>query len=218
MSTVDGEEGEEIATTYERIVYNEAIMALYSNGFYDRADELYVSAVGSNVLPWAPIAEAGAKDKAGQDSTLTLDLHGMTAAIAHSAVRVALQREVQQLDWNSTSIGSSGRDVIIITGRGRRSERRFRPVVRPEVQRMLVEEFYPPLSTSSVPGNMGALLVPSYDIQAWLEHQKEQKGLRLLTIADMLKDLSSTQKIAQRIAFVAQREEEAEDAEEEDSD
>ena len=209
MSTVEGEEGEESAMTYDRIVYNEAIMALYSNGFYERADELYVSAVGGSVLPWAPIADTNASNKEiEQDSTLTLDLHGMTAAIAHSAVRVALQREVQQLDWNATSEESSGRDVIIITGRGRRSERRFRPVVRPEVQRMLVEEFYPPLSTSSVPGNMGALLVPSGDIQAWLEHQKEQKGLRLLTIADMLKDLSSTQRIAQRIALAAQREEE----------
>ena len=208
--TVDEEEGEDSSTTvYERIVYNEAIMALYSNGFYDRADELYLSAVGANVLPWAPIADSNAaKVEAEELSTLKLDLHGMTAAIAHSAVRVALQREVQQLDWNSTSADSSGRDVIIITGRGRRSERRFRPVVRPEVQRMLVEEFYPPLSTSSVPGNMGALLVPSNDIQAWLEHQKEQKGLRLLTIADMLKDLSSTEKIAQRIALAAKREEE----------
>lgn len=210
MSTADEEEGEDSsATAYERIVYNEAIMALYSNGFYDRADELYVSAVGANVLPWAPIADSNAaKDETEQHSPLTLDLHGMTAAIAHSAVRVALQREVQQLDWNSTSEDSSGRDVIIITGRGRRSERRFRPVVRPEVQRMLVEEFYPPLSTSSVPGNMGALVVPSIDIQAWLEHQKEQKGLRLLTIADMLKDLSSTEKIAQRIVLAAKREEE----------
>lgn len=82
------------------------------------------------------------------------------------------------------------RDVVVITGRGKGSERRYRPVLRPEVQRMLVEEFYPPIGTSSIPGNMGALQLPSSDIEGWLNHQRGQKGKRLLAMADILKDLS----------------------------
>lgn len=65
---------------------------------------------------------------------------------------------------------------------------------------MLLEEFYPPLSTVSVPGNMGALRVPASDINAWLKHQREQKGARLLAIADVLKNFSSGSRLKQMIA------------------
>ena len=57
---------------------------------------------------------------------------------------------------------------------------------------MLTEEFYPPLGTFSVPGNLGALLVPSKDIEAWLDHQQAQRGERLMFVADVLRDLSSS--------------------------
>jgi hypothetical protein len=56
---------------------------------------------------------------------------------------------------------------------------------------MLLEEFYPPLNTVSVPGNMGALLVNADDIYRWQEHQEGQKGARMLAIAAAIKDLSS---------------------------
>lgn len=177
--------------TYEYFVYTEAITALYRNGCYDRADELYASAVACDALPWAVVSGG-----AITSPNLTLDLHGMTSAVAHSAVRVALQREVQSASWSMTDDASDSgemlweRDVVVITGRGKGSERRYRPVLRPEVQRMLVEEFYPPIGTSSIPGNMGALQLPSSDIEGWLNHQRGQKGKRLLAMADILKDLS----------------------------
>ena len=60
---------------------------------------------------------------------------------------------------------------------------------------MLTEEFYPPLTTSLIPKNMGALLVPSTDIEAWLTHQQQQKGERLLYVADVLRDTSSGNRI-----------------------
>ena len=41
-----------------------------------------------------------------------------------------------------------------------------RPVFRPEVQRMLMEEFYPPLDNVSVPGNVGALEVGRESVEA----------------------------------------------------
>ena len=90
--------------------------------------------------------------------------------------------------------------LIIVTGRGRNSAFRMRPVLRPEIQRMLLEEFYPPLNSMSLPGNMGALAVNSQDLAAWQSHQQEQKGARFLAIAAALKNLSSLDRIRDRIA------------------
>lgn len=190
---------------YERAIYIESITTLYNNGMYDNADDLYVMAVSKGYLPWAitEMAETSAE--------LILDLHGMTTAIAHSAVRVSLQREIQSsMTWDNpsntpTSSTSETKHedeeekesetrqqkiVTIITGRGKRSAMRLRPVLRPEVQRMLLEEFYPPLGTTSVPGNMGALRINPDNLHDWLLYQKQQKGARLLAVATVLKNLS----------------------------
>ncbi|KAL3776939.1 hypothetical protein ACHAW5_009251 [Stephanodiscus triporus] len=171
--------------TYEKAIYTESINALHKNGLYVEADQLYAEGVANGHLPWAVINDMDHKQ-------LRLDLHGMSAAVAHAAVRVSLQKEAIVL--HSSSDGRTtrrARDVLIITGRGRRSGERFRPVLRPEVQRMLTEEFYPPLGTLSIPGNLGALLVPSDDIEGWLGHQRKQKGARLLFVADVLRDITS---------------------------
>jgi len=173
--------------TYEKAVYAESINALHKSGLYEEADQLYATGVSSGHLPWAVVPGNNRK-------RLRLDLHGMSAAVAHSAVRISLQREIMgspSQQFLSEGNGVWDRDVMIITGRGRRSGERFRPVLRPEVQRMLTEEFYPPLGTSSMPGNLGALLVPSQDIEAWLKHQRRQRGERLLFVADVLRDISS---------------------------
>jgi hypothetical protein len=118
-----------------------------------------------------------------------LDLHGMNVAVANSAVRVAFQQEVLSASYAASDIWDN--DVVIVTGRGTKSAVQMRPVLRPEVQRMLTEEFYPPLSTTSVCGNMGALRVPADDISEWLSHQRQQKGARMLTVAAVLKNLTS---------------------------
>jgi len=165
--------------TYEKAVYTESINALHKSGLYEEADQLYAQGAAAGHLPWAIM-------QSEDDSQLKLDLHGMSAAVAHSAVRVSLQKETMNGEQNEL-----GRDVIIVTGRGRRSGERFRPILRPEVQRMLTEEFYPPISTSSLPGNMGALIVPKQDINAWLNHQRQQKGERILFVADILRDLTT---------------------------
>jgi hypothetical protein len=123
------------------------------------------------------------------ENRFTLDLHGMNVAVAHSAVRIALQQEVLSNSWNRTELCDN--DIVIVTGRGRKSALEMRPVLRPEIQRMLVEEFYPPLSTTSVPGNMGALRVASEGINAWRDYQRQQKGARMLSVAAVLKNLSS---------------------------
>ena len=187
LDNADGESNDESEAseyTYEKAIYTESINALHKSGLYVEADQLYAEGVANGHLPWA-VMPAGRKDH----QQLRLDLHGMSAAVAHSAVRVSLQKEI---------IGDGdikARDVMIITGRGRRSGERFKPVLRPEVQRMLTEEFYPPLGTSSMPGNLGALFVAGDDIKAWLDHQQKQKGERILLVADVLRDISSGSRI-----------------------
>jgi hypothetical protein len=170
--------------SYEKAVYTESINALHKNGLYIEADQMYADGVANGHLPWAVINGIDQKQ-------LRLDLHGMSAAVAHAAVRVSLQKEMMVSQSSVEKNIRRARDVLIITGRGRRSGERFRPVLRPEVQRMLTEEFYPPLGTSSIPGNLGALLVPGEDIKRWLSHQQKQKDKRLLLVADVLRDISS---------------------------
>lgn len=172
------------AGAYETSLYVGAITTLYNEGLYDNADDAFVAAIVRDFLPLSLEKQAF-----GAEQRITLDLHGMNVAVAHSAVRIALQEEVLSISWDRRELWDN--DMVIVTGRGRNSALRMRPVLRPEVQRMLVEEFYPPLNTASVPGNMGALRVPAEDIEAWLSHQHEQKGVRMLTVAAVLKDLSS---------------------------
>ena len=136
--------------------------------------------------------------KTNCNEPLLLDLHGMTVAIAHSAVRTALQKEVQR-----TLLPSDHQawchDVIIITGKGNNSAHRLRPVLRPEVQRMLTEEFYPPLSTISVPNNIGALQILAKDVDSWLDYQKRQQSARLLAVANLLKSFAGGSRLRESI-------------------
>jgi len=191
--------------TYEKAVYTESINALHKSGLYEEADQLYAAGVSNGHLPWAVVQSVTDKKR------LRLDLHGMSAAVAHSAVRVSLQKEIMESSSQSSPDDNIAwdRDVMIITGRGRRSGERFRPVLRPEVQRMLTEEFYPPLGSSSIPGNMGAILVPGKDIEAWLRHQRQQKGERLLFVADVIRDLSSGNRLEKALRSSGNRLEKA---------
>jgi len=191
--------------TYEKAVYTESINALHKSGLYEEADQLYAAGVSNGHLPWAVVQSVTDKKR------LRLDLHGMSAAVAHSAVRVSLQKEIMESSSQSSPDDNIAwdRDVMIITGRGRRSGERFRPVLRPEVQRMLTEEFYPPLGSTSIPGNMGAILVPGKDIEAWLRHQRQQKGERLLFVADVIRDLSSGNRLEKALRSSGNRLEKA---------
>ena len=197
---------------YEMVLYVGAITALHNEGLYDDADDAFIAAVNGKFLPFDLNNQALEDGK----QRIVLDLHGMNVPVAHSAVRVALQQEVETASWNSnqsTSSDSDGGDddsaMVIVTGRGRNSALRMRPVLRPEVQRMLLEEFYPPLSTTSIPGNMGAVRIPSTDISAWLRHQRKQKGSRMLAVASVLRNLSSVDRLRQSIALKLQAEEDA---------
>ena len=178
--------------SYELSLFVSAITYLHKAGINNVADEVFVDAISSGALPFNL-----EKQTYGVEHRFTLDLHGMNVAVANSAVRVALQQEVLSASYDAADLWDN--DIVVVTGRGKNSALQMRPVLRPEVQRMLTEEFYPPLTTSSVPGNMGALRVPSEDISEWLSHQRQLKGARMLTVAAVLKNLSSGNSI--RAAF-----------------
>eukprot|EP00557_Chaetoceros_sp_GSL56_P013304 CAMPEP_0176477508 /NCGR_PEP_ID=MMETSP0200_2-20121128/661_1 /TAXON_ID=947934 /ORGANISM="Chaetoceros sp., Strain GSL56" /LENGTH=1340 /DNA_ID=CAMNT_0017873325 /DNA_START=343 /DNA_END=4365 /DNA_ORIENTATION=+ len=180
-------------TSYEMAIYIEAISLLYNHGLYDAADELYVDAISKAFLPFSIMEET-------TSSQFKIDLHGMNRAVAHSAVRVSLQHFIQ-----SKKVDRVERDVLIITGRGNSSQKHLRPVLRPEVQRMLMEEFYPPISTSSLPNNMGALKISSHDINGWIKHQEEEKGARFLAMAGVLKSITSGSRLKKLLSRNLQR-------------
>lgn len=175
--------------SYEEMLYVGAVTALHNSGQYDDADEFFMSGIQDKFLPFNFFRENG---------QFVLDLHGLNVALAHSVVRIALRQQAATLAEEETS---SQRDMMIITGKGRNSELRLRPILRPEVQRMLLEEFYPPLNTISVPGNTGALTVLAQDIEAWQEQQQQQKGIRMLKLASVLRNLSSQERLKKIISM-----------------
>ena len=63
------------------------------------------------------------------------------------------------------------KDFVFITGIGRNSEMPFEPVLRPAMQRMLMEDFEPPLPCETVEHNPGRMLVRSNDLLLWLNAQ-----------------------------------------------
>jgi len=191
---------------YERMLYAGTVTALHNNGMYDDADEMFMTGIQKGFLPFNFVREK---------QQFTLDLHGLNVALAHSAVRIAMRQqaatvaeEARTASSDSTSTSDStnnnnnnNNNMMIITGKGRHSELYLRPVLRPEVQRMLLEEFYPPLNTMSVPGNIGALTILAHDIEAWQEHQQQQKGVRMLKLASVLRNLSSQERLKRIIAL-----------------
>lgn len=176
---------------------------------YDEADQLYADGASSGHLPSAAISQDSRGMLEEDIGRLQLDLHGMSAAVAHAAVRVSLQKEIVVGSSSSKDSPRWKRDVLIITGRGRRSGEPLKPILRPEVQRMLTEEFYPPLTSMSLPKNMGALLVPHADIDAWLAHQNQKKDERLLSVADILRDVSSGSRLERALLSSGNRLEKA---------
>jgi hypothetical protein len=171
---------------YEEMLYIGAVTSLHHSGLYDDADEIFMSGISSGHLPFNFVRD--------ENRRYILDLHGLNVALSHSAVRIAMRQHAASFDNEAEAS-----DMMIITGRGKNSALHLRPVLRPEVQRMLMEEFYPPLNTLSVTNNIGALLVLSQDIQAWQQHQEEQKGARMMELASLLRNISDQDRLKKSI-------------------
>jgi hypothetical protein len=136
------------------------------------------------------------KNAAFERKINVIDLHCLTVPLAHATVRYALhtiQREMDEIivkerhngdndkkeskettivttDSNPKSIRDHS--LTIITGIGKRSINKLEPVIRPQVQDMLLEQFYPPLSSMTMTGNTGRVLVTQEAIQEWVETAK----------------------------------------------
>eukprot|EP00903_Cladosiphon_okamuranus_P011015 g10404.t1 len=179
-------------------VFNTLVCLFHRDGLYDLADFFYREAYregavthwqqqeqnsrrlqdpsGSEAEQRAPAASDG---EGGQDGSVpglhaspaVMDLHGHSLPLAHAAVRCALKEVWRSSQRDGTVVG----DLTIITGVGRRSLHAFHPVLRPEVQRMLIDEFYPPLDSATEVGNTGRVVVPAKAIEAWLDHNVEAK-------------------------------------------
>jgi pentatricopeptide repeat protein len=133
--------------------YTAAITILHQYGHYPQADSLYQLAVQYGKAR-------------GLNAKCELDLHGMNVPVAAAAVRCALKDIAQS--WHGAGEGSL-RDLVLITGVGKGSLVEWNPVLRPHVQDLLVEQFYPPIDSVTQPGNPGRVVVTGSTIRSWLK-------------------------------------------------
>lgn len=92
---------------------------------------------------------------------LQIDLHHFHKGMAKAAVAMAM-REIA-----SDPLLAAAATLTIITGQNIRSERPSSPfALLNEVQEVLIESFYPPISSSTVPGNPGAIAIDLQDIRS----------------------------------------------------
>jgi len=203
-------------------VLREAVAAYEQAGCFDCADAVYAAAARSGVVRhWVRIDDDDDDDDDNMDELMTLgegrnsgshgkvarfavDLHGFTAPLAATAIRAALVEH-----WETD--GGEREDLVIITGKGLHSSssssssssvrgRFLTPVVRPEVQQMLIEQFNPPISTWTSPGNTGRLVVGFDAINAWVDESDAMRGLLMAKLRDLVvaRAILATQEAALR--------------------
>ena len=138
--------------------YSAAITIFHQYGCFPQADALYAAAVQHGRAPVDPdrqLAEEG-----------LLDLHGLSSPVAAAAVRYALKRV--RARWRREG-PAAVQDMVLISGLGKGSLVPFSPTIRPLVQDLLVEQYYPPIDSTTVPGNAGRVVVSRESLLAWLE-------------------------------------------------
>jgi len=92
----------------------------------------------------------------------------------------------------------------IITGKGKNSRHALRPVLRPEVQRMLSEEFYPPLNTVTGArgrGDMGVLEVDN--VGEWREYNRVVRDEKIKIVGSLLGNVGRKVHAATKRAVIA---------------
>jgi len=163
-----------------RMLYVGAITALHRNGLFDEADIIFARGVSDKHLSFAIMDDS---------EKIILDLHDMNIATSLTAVRAALfdaMNAAFRSGGGMLSTAEFSKDVILITGRGAHSKRLFKPVLRPEVQRYLLEDFYPPLSTSTVVGNTGAIRILKSDVEAWMQFNMRKKNAHIFRLSEVI--------------------------------
>jgi len=111
---------------------------------------------------------------------------GDDSAIATSVKSLGTSDNSSSSSSLSGSVASVFVDLVVITGRGLHSNEWLRPVLRPDVQSLLVERFNPPISSWTVPGNTGRLVVDAVGIAAWAEQSKQTKAALMRRLSGAL--------------------------------
>jgi len=135
------------------VTYNILVSATMDAGQWQQALGFFKEMVAAGLSP---------------DSTTTIgtgacqiDLHGCSSGVA-VAVVVTLLSSLQ-----ATRNTRKQQGLCIVTGRGRRSEVQFKPVIRPQVTNLL-DTLEPPLRWHFDNANDGRVLVSADELDSWL--------------------------------------------------
>ena len=121
-------------------------------------------------------------------TTVTFDLHSLNVASACAAVRVGLREVFRNPDVDV--------DVLIVTGRGKNSRVKYEPVLRPQIQELLIEAIYPPLPSYTLKGNMGAIMLEREGVREWVNYESWVKGRLLVGVAGRLRGVGERVRMA----------------------
>ena len=140
-------------------VISDSISYLFAKGQTERTLSLYFK-----------LYDAGKVNHWSNRDNLELDLHSYSRGMAFAAIICAIEeaRELEQAYINAKENVSLPDMLTVITGRS--EMKRDAPLLEKgvqeafalssEIQNALIENFYPPVSSFTVPGNAGRLLVP----------------------------------------------------------
>ena len=114
--------------------------------------------------------DAGKVNHWSDRDNLELDLHSYSRGMAFAAITCAMEeaQDMEEAYANADERDSLPGTLTVITGRSEKdrsttdeeSAAREAFVISTEIQNVLIESFYPPVSSFTVPGNAGRLLVP----------------------------------------------------------
>jgi hypothetical protein len=192
--------GDESKEEEAREVLAGAISLFHRYGEVNHSAALYHKGVELKIFPPMPILEPS------EGRVLVLDLHGLNVGMANAVLRrrfgEILAAAVRDISKRKDETSSSNvtydypHALKIITGRGLHSARTLgAPVLRGEVLRLLVEEFYPPfecIGTEQQPNastgyNLGRLVVSRESINEWIKVNYLRRNEFLLGVAELLK-------------------------------
>jgi len=163
-------------------VISDSVSLVYGQGRTDLATEIYQRLYGAGLVNhWAsPLSSSSSSSHSpatgppdiNLSAPLVLDLHGFSRGMSFAAINTAINEVHKKGQESRLQIVT----LEIITGRGIGREGLYRNVqseeqgeggdevegtyiLTNEVQRSLIEDFYPPLPSSTVPNNPGRLQV-----------------------------------------------------------
>ena len=155
-------------------VISDAISFVYALGRTDSAYDIYKAAYETgNIQHWS---------QSNFSDVLQVDLHRYSRGMAYAAIRCVLN-EIEDMNLRGEGLNSST-TLIIITGKNLKysfseqngkvndehivSDESYR--ISREVQNILVEDFFPPISSCTCPGNTGRIVVNLEEIHMQNRH------------------------------------------------